>query len=134
MAGARDGGELLPSEEADGVTSVHPLILYQQLGRMEGTLRMLVQQFGQHSALAQARWAQEDQRHTADQTRFTSIEGMLGALKVTVDRIRKPVDAFLSMRNFLIGSAALVMAVGALVSGAPHVLLGWITGWFHPNS
>lgn len=103
-------------QEADGVSQgqINPLLLYQQLGRIQGLLSSLNGQFDRHCADQRERWAAIDKAGLTDAERFTRIERDIGSLKLTVDRIKKPIETLISLRNFFIGLASLIAAVGAI--------------------
>ena len=96
----------------------------RQLARMEGTLEAVkgtVEDF-QPTMLAHMR---------EDATNFATLHAGVKDLKETVDRIKKPVDAFISLRNLIVGLAALLSAIGLLVTGLSHGLGTWLAGFFH---
>lgn len=68
-------------------------------------------------------------RADAQGAKLTVLETRIDMLNLIVERIRRPVDSFISLRNALIGVGAVVTAVGAVVSAAwyalPHLIAGW---------
>ncbi len=126
---ADEDQEALSQPERDERHGSEQLQLYRTLGRMEQAVSSLARDFSRYQRDAEARRDHEDLARMTDQTRFVKIESALMYLTSTVDRIRKPVDTFLSLRNLLIGIAAIVAAAGAILGGVPHILWGWI----HPS-
>jgi len=98
--------------------------VYRQLGELQGLLSGIKETVERtEEALA---------THTAaDADNFAILRADMKVLTDTVDRIKKPVEAFISLRNVLIGGAAILAAIGAVFSGVPHSLFSWITSWGH---
>lgn len=134
MAEAHNNG----SYEGDALLrKADQLVLYQQLGRIEGSLRQMSAEF-QRITLAIGRVDDKVESANAaltghmvsDARAFEQITGLLTSTKEVVDRIKKPVDTFISLRNFLIGVLSLLAAIGA-IWGAFSYLPTWFGGWFH---
>jgi hypothetical protein len=130
----------IPTE--DGLTSYEDdvsaarrtdtLLLYQQLGRIEGSLRQLTVEMARIVRQIETTHQQLGQHLVDDAAALTELRGTLAYLKEIVDRIKKPVDAFISTRNFLIGVASLIAAGGAIWAGISY-LPSWLGGLFHQN-
>jgi hypothetical protein len=99
--------------------------LHRALGRVEGAIEQLGISLAEHR-----REASELRgviiKHMRDQARLNaSTDAALTYLKVTVDRIRKPIDTLISLRNLIIGAAALLAAVGAIFANVPQAIWGF---------
>lgn len=98
----------------------HDVALALQLGRFEGTLNTI--------ATNVERLGQSLDAHTSD---IAELRADLGVLTCTVNKIKVPIETFISLRNVLLGGAALLAAIGFLFTSLPHMFLGWFSGLFH---
>ena len=105
-------------------------VFVHSLGRLEGVVDQLNQQSKVAHDLLQTTLNGMDKHILDDKVAFNELQTSMKRVAETVDRIRKPVDTFLSIRNFLIGLAALLAAGVAVFYNAPHMI--WL--FFHPPS
>lgn len=112
------------------------LILYRQLGAIEAGLRQLGRNFDDHRADAKGRWTRGDVERLEDTQRFQRIENDMRHSKETLDRIKGPIETYLSLRKVLIGLATIAGGVGALwgiMSGGFATVTTSILNMFHPT-
>lgn len=108
---------------------VSHLLLYQQLGDLQGSLRTLGSDLRGLGGEMRLRWAKIDEDRVEDARQFATLKAEVRELRQIVDRIKKPVEAFISLRNLLIGILTLI----ALVGGAWGYFSGWLGAIFHPS-
>ena len=100
--------------------------LHRALGRVEGAIEQLGISLAEHR-----REALELRgviiKHMQDQAKVNAgTDAALAYLKITVDRIRKPIDALISLRNLVIGAAAILAAIGAILANVPQAIWGFL--------
>ncbi len=98
--------------------------LYRLLGEIQGTLA------GMSGAME--RLENEFSAHTAtDANSFALMRADMRVLTDIVNRIKKPVETFISLRNVIVGMVIFLAGVGALFTGLPSLFTGWVSGLFH---
>ena len=85
--------------------------LNQAVGRIEGAQAVLANSL-----------AQQTQHVGALATQLTLLQTELRSVNATVERVRKPLDAMISLRNLILGAAILIAAVGGILSNGSNIL------------
>lgn len=98
--------------------------MYRQLGQVQGSLELI--------SASVIRMETTLTKHAeTDTNNFALMRADVRGLTEIVDRIKKPVETFMSARNFIIGLLSLVATVGTILTLGPTNVWGWVSGWFH---
>lgn len=122
--------------------------LNRSLGRVEGIVERLVKQAeDSHQEFLDAFTSAAEHRAASDAVisehlvhdaiAFEKIELSLQNMTGVMERIRKPIDTYLSLKKISIGLVALMAAAGTLLIGLPNYILHLphiIYQLFHPPS
>jgi hypothetical protein len=112
--------------------------LQRSLGRVEGMLQELSRGFNDFRREAadyririEASTAEHQrmfEKHLAvDTENLSKIHTCLDGMRSTLERIRKPVDTFISIRRVSLGLLSILAALALIFSDAGHNLVEWFS-------
>lgn len=111
----------MPSETEGRVTNA---MLFQKLGELTQLVATTSDEVGRLRSQYDSRWS-------ADQTRMAKFQADLTTLTAIVMKIKGPVEAAMTLRNFFVGAAALLSAIGILLGLLHSSFAQWLGGFFH---